>query len=31
MAGKMDAAAGTPVEPGTQDVQATVTITYAAS
>lgn len=31
MAGKLDASAGTPVEPGTQDVQATVTVTYAAS
>jgi len=30
MAGKADSAA-TPIEPGTQDVQATVTVTYAAS
>jgi len=31
IAQKMGSAAGTPVEPGTQDVQATVTVTYAAS
>jgi uncharacterized protein YggE len=31
MAGKMDASGATPIEPGTQDVQATVTVTYAAS
>ncbi|HVA30121.1 MAG TPA: SIMPL domain-containing protein [Gaiellaceae bacterium] len=29
-AGKLGSAAGTPVEPGTLDVQATVTVTYAA-
>jgi hypothetical protein len=31
MAGKMNASGATPIEPGTQDVQATVTVTYAAS
>jgi len=32
LAGKMDAAgSSTPIEPGTQDVQATVTVTYSAS
>jgi uncharacterized protein YggE len=31
MAGKLNAPASTPIEPGTQDVQATVTVTYAAS
>jgi len=31
MAGKLGAPDSTPIEPGTQDVQATVTVTYAAS
>jgi uncharacterized protein YggE len=31
MAGKLDAGSSTPIEPGTQDVQATVTVTFAAS
>jgi uncharacterized protein len=30
-AGKMDAAASTPIEPGTQEIDATVTVTYALS
>jgi uncharacterized protein YggE len=31
MSGKLEAPASTPIEPGTQDVQATVTVTFAAS
>ena len=30
-AGKADFAAGTPIEPGTQDIQASVTVTYSLS
>jgi uncharacterized protein YggE len=30
-AGKMDAGAATPIEPGTQTIDATVTVTYSLS